>query len=313
MSASNNLNLPYSTKLVGLDKYFNEMTNLYEKKKFPKVLLLNGKKGIGKFTLIMHFINYVYSKNEPTLYDTKKKIINVNSSFYNLLLNKLSQDIFFIQAEESKNIKIDDIRTLKKSLMNSSLSTNPRFIIIDEVEFLNHNSANALLKTLEEPTNNNFFILINSKQTNLLETISSRCLKSNIFLSTAHENEVINYLIEERSIENVINLKECLTPGLFLKFNEIYLKYQIRQNDTIFVKLNILINGYKKEKDKLLISLVYFSIDYFFLHKIKNNENYIELLFKIKTSIIKIINDFVQFNLNINSVLNLIKTKLKNV
>ena len=73
MSASNNLNLPYSTKLVGLDKYFNEMTNLYEKKKFPKVLLLNGKKGIGKFTLIMHFINYVYSKNEPTLYDTKKK------------------------------------------------------------------------------------------------------------------------------------------------------------------------------------------------------------------------------------------------
>ena len=91
------------------------------------------------------------------------------------------------------------------------------------------------------------------------------------------------------------------------------MKYQIRQNDNIFVKLNILINGYKKEKDKLLISLVYFSIDYFFLHKIKNHENDIELLLKNKTSIIKIINDFVQFNLNINSVLNLIKTKLKNV
>ena len=66
MLAINNLNNLYSTKLVGLDTYFNEMIKLYENGKFPKVLLLNGKKGIGKFTLTMHFINYIYSKNETT-------------------------------------------------------------------------------------------------------------------------------------------------------------------------------------------------------------------------------------------------------
>ena len=61
------------------------MINLYEANRFPKVLLLNGKKGTGKFTLTMHLINYIFSKNEPTKYDVKDKSINVESVFYNQL------------------------------------------------------------------------------------------------------------------------------------------------------------------------------------------------------------------------------------
>jgi len=313
MTTSTNLNYTYSTKLVGLDFYFNEMIGLYEANKFPKVLLLNGKKGIGKFTLIMHFINYIFSKTELTKYNIKDKTINVNSVFYNLLLNKTTQDVIFIQAEENKNIKIEDIRFLKSTLANTSLSNNPRFTIIDEVEFLNTNSVNALLKTLEEPSNNNFFILINNQQAELIETISSRCLKNNIFLSHVQKKEAINYIIKDRLIDNFVNSSSDLTPGLFLKFNEIYLKYKINNNDNIFIKLSILINGYKKEKDKSLIYLAYFLIDHFFLNKIKNNKNDIDFLLNTKSAIIKIIHEFVQLNLNINSVLNSIKIKFANV
>ena len=313
MSDCTNLNTSYSLKLVGLDSYFDEMIKLYENKKFPKVLLLNGHKGIGKFTLTMHFINYIYSKNELPQYDVKNKVLNVNSAFYNSLLNKTTQDVIFIQAEENKNIKIDEIRSLKSTLASSSLSNNPRFTIIDEVEFLNNNSANALLKTLEEPSDNNFFILINNQQTTLIETISSRCLKSNIFLNSTQVSRVINYLIEDRGVENLIDSIENLSPGLFLRFNEIFLKYQIKQNDNILNKVKILINAYKKEKDKSLTILIYFLIDKFFFHRIKNNLNEIEFLLSTKSKIIKIINDFVKYNLNINSVLNLIEIKLKNV
>jgi DNA polymerase-3 subunit delta' len=313
MTISTNLNHTYSTKLVGLDFYFNEMISLYEANKFPKVLLLNGKKGIGKFTLIMHFINYIFSKNETTRYNVKDKTIDVNSVFYNLLLHKATQDVIFIQAEENKNIKIEDIRFLKSTLANTSLSNNPRFTIIDEVEFLNTNSVNALLKTLEEPSNNNFFILINNQQADLIETISSRCLKNNIFLSYAQKKEAINYIIKDRIIDNFVNSNSDLTPGLFLKFNEIYLKYKINNNDNIFIKLSILINGYKKEKDKSLINLAYFLIDHSFLNKIKDNKNDIDFLLNTKSAIIKIIHEFVQLNLNINSVLSSIKIKLTNV
>ena len=313
MTLYNDLNHQYSTKLVGLDSYIDEMINLYEVNRFPKVLLLNGKKGTGKFTLTMHLINYIFSKNEPTKYNVKDKSINVESVFYNQLLSKTTPDIIFIQAEENKNIKIEDIRSLKSTLANTSLSNNPRFTIIDEVEFLNINSVNALLKILEEPTNNNFFILINNHQADLIETISSRCLKYNIFLNSIQKKEVINYLIKDREIKNLIDLNYNLSPGQFIKFNEIYLKYKIDKNNNIFTKLNILINGYKKEKDKSLISLAYFIIDYSFFNKIKKNENDIHFLLDAKSSIVKIIHDFVQFNLNISSVLNSIKIKLNNV
>ena len=313
MSKSINLNPSFSTKLIGLDFYFNEMKNLYEANKFPKVLLLNGKKGIGKFTLIMHFINYIYSKNEINRYNLKDKVINVKSIFYNLLLKKTTPDVIFMQAEENKNIKIENIRSLKSTLMNTSLSSNPRFTIIDEIEFLNTSSVNALLKTLEEPSANNFFILINNQQTDLIETISSRCLKNNIFLSSNQKNEVIKYLIEDREIENILDFNHTLSPGLFLNFNEIYLKYKINKDDNILIKLNILINGYKKEKNKSLISLAYFLIEYSFLEKIKNNVNDIDFLLNTKSSIVKMIHDFVQFNLNISSVLNSIENKLKYV
>ena len=50
-----------------------------------------------------------------------------------------------------------------------------------------------------------------------------------------------------------------------------------------------------------------------FLNEIKNNKSELEFLLNTKSSIIKTINDFVQFNLNINSVLNSIKIKLTNV
>ena len=144
------LNPFYSLKIVSLDNHLLELIDLYKKNKFPKVLLLSGKKGLGKFTLVNHFLNWIFSEEEQkTKYDLSKKQINKNSKFYNSILNSTSQEVIFIQAEEAKNIKIEDIRNLKNTISNTSLVNKPRFIVIDEVEFFNDNSANALLKTLE--------------------------------------------------------------------------------------------------------------------------------------------------------------------
>ena len=56
-----NINNPFqSIKLISMNKYFNEMVQLHDTESFPKVLLLSGKKGIGKFTLVFHFLNYIF-------------------------------------------------------------------------------------------------------------------------------------------------------------------------------------------------------------------------------------------------------------
>ena len=49
--------------LYGLANYFNELKTLYDNKNLPNKILLSGSKGMGKFTLSLHFINYVLSKN----------------------------------------------------------------------------------------------------------------------------------------------------------------------------------------------------------------------------------------------------------
>ena len=302
-----------STKLISLDKYFEEMVELYESGTFPKVLLLNGKKGIGKFTLIFHFINYIYTKTEKNSYNVKEKLININSNFYSAVLNQTCPDVIFLQAEEGKNIKIEDIRNLKTVLSRSTLSNNPRFTIIDEVEFLNANAVNALLKTLEEPSDNNYFILTNNQQADLIETISSRCLKSNIFLNIDQRKKVIDYFMKEKKIPFYIDDISNLTPGLLLKYNELFYRYKIENDESIFFKLKKLLHAYKKDKDKALISMSIFFIDKFFYQLVKRNEKKIDLFLNLKLFIIKKINDYITYNLNINSVLNSIELKLKYV
>ena len=301
-----------STQLISMDKHFSEMVDLFNLKKFPKVLLLNGKKGIGKFTLVFHFLNYIFSQNEKNSYNLKTKSIDIDSVFYNQLLSQTNQDVLIIRAEENKNIKIEEIRSLKTLLSSTSLSKNPRFIIIDEVEFINENSLNALLKTLEEPSINNFFILINNQQAELLKTISSRCMIKNIFLNNNETNKIVNFLLENNNIEDLLVDKDNLSPGLFLRFNSIYLKYKISINESILEKLNKLLIGYKKDKDKLLISLCLFLLDEYFLKLIQKNGNKLDYLLNIKSDINKNLNDFIYYNLNIKSFLNLIEDKLSN-
>ena len=302
-----------STKLISLDKYFEEMVELYESGTFPKVLLLNGKKGIGKFTLIFHFINYIYTKTEKNSYNVKEKLININSNFYSAVLNQTCPDVIFLRAEEGKNIKIEDIRNLKTVLSRSTLSNNPRFTIIDEVEFLNISSVNALLKTLEEPTEKNFFILINNQQADLIKTISSRCLKNNIYLNLDQRKRIVDYFIENKKIDSVFDDIDYLTPGLFLKYNVLFKKCKIAKDDNILLKLSKLLNSYKKDKDDDIINMTIFFVEHFFLQQAKKNTNKINFLLNLKSSIVKRINDFAIYNLNIKSVLNNIEVKLKNV
>ena len=48
-----------SLTLFELDDHLNFLSELYLSNKLPKVLMLSGKKGIGKSTLVNHFLNFV--------------------------------------------------------------------------------------------------------------------------------------------------------------------------------------------------------------------------------------------------------------
>ena len=149
-------------KLIGLDNYFLELFEFYENGNFPNKLLLSGQKGLGKSTLAYHFINFVLSKNENHKYDITNFEIDPENYSFKTIINKSNTNLIVIDiSPDKKNIEISQIRDLIANLNKSSFNNKPRFVLIDNIEFLNNNATNALLKILEEPNFNVHFILIN--------------------------------------------------------------------------------------------------------------------------------------------------------
>ena len=80
-----------------------------------------------------------------------------------------------VPGEPGKMIKIDAIRDLTASSVLSAQEGGYRVFVIDPAEAMNRASANALLKTLEEPVSRTVLILVSSHPDRLAATIRSRC------------------------------------------------------------------------------------------------------------------------------------------
>ena len=279
----------YQKKLFGLDKYLNELIKFYEKGIYPNKLLLSGQKGSGKSTLAYHFINYVLSKDEENCYDKKNFEINPENSSFKTILNKSNPNVSIIDINsDKKSIDIQQIRELILNLNKSSFNTKPRFVLIDNIEFLNKNSINALLKILEEPNYNIHFILINNNK-KILSTLISRCINYKINLSNKQSLEIIDNLFDG-NLKNIISndlLNYYLTPGKIynlIKFAETYdynlVEFDLKKLLMIIIKQN----HYKKD---IFIKYIIFDLMEFYFRKLnssfskKINDKYSYFLRKI--------------------------------
>ena len=55
---------------------------------------------------------------------------------------------------------------------------------MDDIDSYNLNCLNALLKILEEPSENTYFFLINNKSKSIIQTIKSRCIEIKIHINS---------------------------------------------------------------------------------------------------------------------------------
>ena len=76
---------------------------------------------------------------------------------------------------DGATIKIDQVRTAVKRLRYEPVLGGVKGLIVESAELLREEAANAMLKTLEEPSGRTVFILVTSKPQLLLDTIRSRC------------------------------------------------------------------------------------------------------------------------------------------
>lgn len=78
-------------------------------------------------------------------------------------------------VKPSQDIRIDDVRDLQNYFNTASSRGASRYVVVYPFDNMNANTANALLKTLEEPANGLRFVLVGSRVDKLLPTIRSRC------------------------------------------------------------------------------------------------------------------------------------------
>ncbi len=299
-----------SSNLFGLQENFKFLSNLYLKKNLPKVLLFTGDKGIGKSTLINHFLFSIF---DPTNYNKEKNILSNDSVFFKQFKNDIFSNIIYVSGSDFKSVKIDDIRNLKKKILQTTISNHDRFIILDDIELFNQNSLNALLKIIEEPTQKNYFFLINNKSKPLLDTVSSRSLEIKIILNQKQRLSIIENLINLFNIDLVLDPKNLqLSPGNFIKFNFICKEYDILPSNDIIDNLNLLLSMHKKNKDILFINLAYFITDYYFSYLNKDKTFKKNKIYENKNFIFDNLNNYILYNINQNALINALKIKLYN-
>ena len=297
-----------SLVLFGLHKNFELLVNLYELKKFPKILMLTGEKGLGKFTLLSHFLHYIFDKKN---YDVKNKTINDKSEFHTQYISNIYPSIIYLSGEIFNNIRIENIRELKSVILKKNIIEKDRFIILDDIELFNINSLNALLKIIEEPTANNYFFLINNKTKPLIKTIFSRSIEIKVLLSEQIKKEIIKSLVKINNQEILIDMNLFnLTPGNFLLFNKICEERDIDINGDYLDNLKILFDLYKKNKNINFIKMSVFLTDVYFNNIIKKKKINIEKTIQNKDFVLNNINNFILYNLNQNSLINAINNKL---
>ena len=297
-----------SLKLFGLSDEFNLLKKLYIKKKLPKVLMLSGRKGSGKSTLISHLMYYIF---DNTNYEENNFELKNQSNFYSQFLNNIFSNIIYINGSDYKNSKIEDIRILKRKIYQTSILDKPRFTIFDDVELFNNNSLNALLKIIEEPSKNNHFVLINNKSKPLLDTIKSRCLNVNIILNEPNKQNILESLIKKFNVDLVIDpIKSQLTPGNFIKFNYFFKENKISTNEDYLKNLGNILNLYKKDKEIIFIDLILFLTNSYF-DNLNNKKLYTnEKIVEYKRFVFENINKFFLYNLNQNALLTVINIKI---
>ena len=108
-------------------------------------------------------------------------------------------DIDIVELDTASNRGIEEIKELRDQVKSYPLNSKYRVIIMDEVHMITPQGANALLKTLEEPTPWTIFILCTTDPEKLISTIISRCQIIN--LQNPTESSIAKLL-------NIINKKE---------------------------------------------------------------------------------------------------------
>jgi DNA polymerase-3 subunit delta' len=182
---------------IGNRKNIDRLQEKLRQDRFPHGLLFSGPDGIGKRTcalMVAKALNCIHAPNGEFC---------GSCSHCRKIDAGTHPDVIRIGLEdEASEIKIAQIREAIRMLDFRPLEGSSKVFIIDPANLLNASSANALLKGLEEPPENSYFILITNSLHALLPTVRSRC-QSYAFTPLSMD-ELRNFGVLQGSVDELV-------------------------------------------------------------------------------------------------------------
>ena len=215
------------------------------------VFIFHGQEGIGKRSFANSLTNKILQLKIDNNYfktDLPLKLDQFQKKNENLFLNNTHPDVFILEEDNNKSIKIDKVRELKKFLSQTPSVSEYKIIIIDPIEDLTINATNTLLKSFEETNHNTYIFLISHNLENVLKTIQSRVFK--FYFNPITKEEFISLLSDKKefSFSNeeliLVNNLFSFSPGKFLQF---YPKENTLMNDYVQFIQNFVITNSQVE------------------------------------------------------------------
>ncbi len=180
-----------------------ELLSAYREGRLAHAWLIGGREGIGKATLAWRFTRFVLANPDPaakTAREARDLHVDPAHPAARLLAQLAHPDFALIRREWqagtkklASEISVEAVRLGLQVFQLSAAFGGWRIAIVDSAEDLNRNSANALLKMVEEPPQRSLILIVSHRPGQVLPTIRSRCRR--LRLEPLAEDEIVDALV----------------------------------------------------------------------------------------------------------------------
>ncbi|UNM96509.1 DNA polymerase III subunit delta' [Ignatzschineria rhizosphaerae] len=212
-----------------LQKDYHELLMRFKGQKPPHALMLYGKEGVGKVCLADALVSGILCR------ELKDGLPCGVCQSCRWIASGFHPDLYEIKGEAE--IKVDEIRNIQQ-FARLTPETGKKVVVIKHADRMNLNAANSLLKVLEEPPTDLFFILESSSIEKLPITVRSRCQ---------------DYFVHAPSVEEALFFLQDLTVKKGQQINAEVLRLLLAISfDAPFKALSYLEDNYLEKRGNLL-------------------------------------------------------------